>query len=154
MDKYTAMVDWLRGCPAMAGVLNFQAGKAKADTMQITTEGGDVQQSRKYIDGSEERSFNFVVAFYKPVLGNPYRPNTENHNITALLDVRALMDWIREQEQAHNYPAFPDGCVVDTVQTTHDEPVLAWVDTVNYSPPVAKYTVTIRATYMDYSRTI
>ena len=153
MSRYERMLEYLAQCPAMSGVFGFQAAKADGDTVQITTEGGDAQANRKFIDGSVEKHFDFTVAFFKPVIAAPYllSAGTDNANLEGVLDVQALIDWLDTQNAARNFPDFGEKCQVDSVKSMSNEPMLAWIDGEHYSPPIAKYTVTVRAEYIDYT---
>lgn len=156
MSRYQAMLDYLAECPAMAGVLNFQAAQADGNSIQITTEGGDSQNNRRFIDGSIEKRFDFTVAFFKPVISMPYNAaaGTGNANLEGILDVQTLIDWLEGQNAAGRYPDFGDKCQIDSIRSMSNEPVLAWIDGAHYAPPMAKYTVTVRAEYIDFTRAI
>ena len=70
-----------------------------------------------------------------------------------MLDVQELISWLDEQRYEGNAPDFGDQCVVDDVKSMNNEPVLAWVDA-QQAPPIAKYTVTVRVEYIDYTNSI
>lgn len=155
-NRYQAMLEYLKECPAMQGVLNFQAADAKSGTIQVLTETGDAQNNRRFIDGSEEKRFDFVVAFYKPVTAAGYVVDrgTANLNLEGLLDIDALIVWLGEQAGARHFPDFGEKTQVFGLHSLNNEPALAWIDGAHYSPPLAKYTVTVRVTYMDYTNAI
>lgn len=155
-SRYESTLRYLKTCPAMQGVLNFQAAEAGSDVIQVLTEGGDAQNNRSFIDGSVEKRFDFTVAFYKPVnhAGYVIDRGSANLNLEGLLDVQALIDWLGEQNTLRNYPDFGEKMQVDRVSSLNNEPVLAWIDGDHYSPPMAKYTVTVRVEYIDYSNAI
>ena len=155
-SRYEAMLGYLKQCPAMLGVINFQAADGQSDTIQVLTEAADAQNDRRFIDGSVEKRFDFTVAFYKPVTHAAYvlDRGSANINLEGLLDVQALIDWLDEQNAAQNYPDFGGKMRIDSVKSLNNEPVLAWIDSAHYSPPMAKYTVTVRVEYVDYTYAI
>ena len=156
MSRYEAMLEYLANCPAMEGVLNFQAAKAEGNAIQITTEGSDSQSNREFIDGSVEKRFDFVVAFFKPVIHIPYQTEkgAGNANLEGILDVQGLIDWLNIQNANRSYPNFGEKCQIDSIKPMSNEPMLAWIDSQHYSPPIAKYTVTVRVEYIDYTHAI
>lgn len=155
-NRYEAMLAYLAGCPAMEGVFSFQAGNAGSDTIQVLTEAGDAQNNRTFIDGSVEKRFDFTVAFYKPVNHTGYvlDMGTANLNLEGILDVQQLIDWLDAQNAARNYPDFGEKKQIDSVRSMNNEPMLAWIDGEHYSPPIAKYTVTVRVEYIDYTNAL
>lgn len=155
-SRYEAMLKYLAKCPALQGIFSFQASHAKGNTVQILTESGEAQNNRKFIDGSIEKRFDFVVAFYKSVntAGYVVDKGSANNNLEGLLDVQELIDWLEAQNRAGNYPDFGEGNQIDRVLSMNNEPLLAWIDGVHYSPPMAKYTVTVRVEYIDYTNSI
>ena len=155
-NRYEAMLVYLSRCPAMQGVFSFQAGQARSDTVQVLLEAGDAQNNRPFIDGSVEKRFDFTVAFYKPVNHTGYMPDkgAGNLNLEGILDVQQLIDWLSAQNAARNYPDFGEKKQIDSVRSLNNEPVLAWLDGEHYNPPLAKYTVTVRVEYIDYTNAI
>ncbi len=155
-NRYEAMLAYLSECPEMQGVLNFQAAEAGSGVIQVLTEGGEAQNNRKFIDGSVEKRFDFTVAFYKPVIHAGYivDKGEANLNLEGILNVHALIDWLEEQNAERNFPDFGEDKQIDSVRSMNNEPTLAWIDGAHYSPPMAKYTVTVRVEYIDYSRAI
>ena len=155
-SRYEEMLRFLKQCPAMQGVINFQAADAHGNTIQVLTEAADIQNERRFIDGSVEKRFDFTVAFYKPVTHSGYvlDRGSANLNLEGLLDIQALIDWLEEQNDKRNFPNFGEKKRVESVRSLNTEPALAWIDGEHYSPPLAKYTVTVRVEYMDFTRAI
>lgn len=146
------MLTWLSGCPALGSVFAFQAGMAGDGTTTITTEYAQ-GRGRAFIDGSYERTFDLVIAFYKSLIAGPYvaAQGTANKNLGDIVDAQSMIDWIDAQTTMPNFGA---KCAVDRVYALTDEPVLAWIDSEQYEPPLAKYTITVRVEYIDYTRAI
>lgn len=157
-DRYQATLAYLQRCEALSGVLNFQAFDYQhdGDIVQVVTQGSDSARNREFIDGSKECAFDLVVAFYKPQTVIPYDPaaGSGNASVQALLDVQSLIEWLDARNHAYDYPDFGDKKQVTRVWSLNSEPQLVWVDGEHYNPPLAKYTVTIRVEYMDYTYAI
>ena len=115
-NKYKAMLEYLKKCPAMQGVLNFQAAKAAGNGIQVLTEAGEAQNNRTFIDGSVEKRFDFTVAFNKPVSYAEYAINkgAGNINLEGILDVQRLIDWLEEQNTERNFPEFGERLQVES----------------------------------------
>ena len=70
-----------------------------------------------------------------------------------MADIQALIDWIQEQEDLHNYPNFGEDCLVEEISTTSENPHFDGIDE-QVSPPLAIYSVTIEIKYLDVSKVI
>jgi len=156
MDKYKTMIEWLRGCDLMDTVLGFQTVDAQDGAIRVLTIGSDAEGRRTYIDGSVLRRFDFTIEIYKSLSDVPVGSDLSlsNQNIDQILDVQGLIDWIDDQRSSGNVPNFGNGYTVESVTSLNDQPNMAWLDAVNYDPPLAKYTVTIRVEYIDFTRAI
>ncbi|MCR4622675.1 MAG: hypothetical protein K5663_11400 [Clostridiales bacterium] len=151
--RYAATLAFLKQCPALSGLLGFEA--AAGGNIRVLTQGTSAANNRKYIDGSEGRAFDFVIEFYKPLNTLPYiaERGEGNQNLKGVLDVQELISWLDDMRREGTEPDFGDKCVIDDVKSLNNEPVLAWVDT-QKTPPIAKYTVTVRVEYTDYTNSI
>ena len=151
--RYAATLAFLKQCPALSGLLGLNA--IAGENVRVLTQGSSRAENRHYIDGSEGRAFDFVIEFYKPLNTLPYiaERGEDNQNLKSVLDVQELSSWRDEQRYEGNAPDFGDQCVVDDVKSMNNEPVLAWVDA-QQAPPIAKYTVTVRVEYIDYTNSI
>lgn len=150
--RYEAMLTYLRGCPVLEGILAFQTGED--NTNRILTIGSDASSNKKFIDGSVGKIFDFTIEFYKELNRAPYADGMgeNNLNLGTLLDVQAMIDWLDEMQFENDLPDFGEDCVVDSIRSLSNEPLLAWVDSTAYPLPIAKYTVTVRVEYIDFSK--
>lgn len=156
VDKNQAVITYLSQCPKIQNSpLYFNFVNAKDDTNQFVTQSNDRFASKQYIDGSVLKIYSFTIIAYKSTadiavvktVGYP------NENILDMSDIQALIDWIKDQNELHNYPNFGDDCIVDEIYTTTDNPNFDGVDE-QVSPPLAVYSVTIEIKYLDLSKMI
>ena len=154
VDKNQAIIDFIIQCPAIQNSpLYFNFTQAEDGTNQVITLSNDRYASRTYVDGSVLKIYSFTIFTYLStaptavVKINGY----PNENLTDMSDVQALIDWLKEQEDIHNYPNFGDDCIVDELYTTTDNPTFNGIDE-ETSPPLAVYSVTIEIRYLDISK--
>lgn len=163
VDKNQAVIDFLITCPSIRdNPLFFNFLEAKDDNKQLVVTGNEKSLNVKYIDGSEEKRFTFTIIDYKSIayqaIVKPVQVGTSiveypNENVQEVLEVQSIIDWITEQEEAHNYPDFGDNCVIEEMRSLTENPNLNGVDT-NVSPALAKYSISIQIDYIDTSKTM
>lgn len=156
IDKNQAVIDYLITCPQIFNSpLYFNFIDAKDDTNQFLTTSNDTYANRPYIDGSVLRVYTFSIITFKSaadievVKASGY----PNENLSDMADIQALIDWVKEQEDLHNYPNFGEDCVIESIQPTTDNPAFNGIDT-ETSPPLAVYTTSIQIQYIDNSKKI
>lgn len=156
VDHYQSTLAFLKTCPAMAGVFSFQGIESSGSAIQVLTQAGEQTAVKTFIDGSKEKNFDFVVCFYRPISSMPYIPSvgTGNASLESLIDVQDLIDWLDEKSEKREFPDFGTNRSVSRIYSLNTEPQLLWIDSEHYNPPLAKYTVTLRVEYMDYSHSI
>lgn len=154
VDKNQAIIEYLLQCPTIYNSpLYFNFINASDDTNQIVTQATERYAGREYIDGSILKIYSFTIITYKStndiavVKINGY----PNENISDMAAIQALIDWIKEQEDLHNYPDFGENCIVDSIYTTTENPNFDGVDD-QVSPPLAVYSVTIEVQYLDVTK--
>jgi hypothetical protein len=153
MTKHQAMLEFLQTCPMIrANPLFFNFGKVENDAHQANTMSDDVSLHRPYIDGTELKRYTFHLDTFKSVAYNPVIPGLPDENMEDFENVQSLIDWINEQDDLKNYPAF-DQCVVDKMRSLYTKPELVGVDT-TLSPPMAVYRISIQIDYLDTSKQV
>lgn len=154
VDKNQAVINYLIQCPTIQNSpLYFNFINAEDDANQFVTLSNERYASKPFIDGTVMKVYSFTIILYKStadiavvkVDGYP------NENISDMSDIQALIDWISEQRELHNYPNFGNTCIIDDINTTTDNPNFDGVDD-QVSPPLAVYSVTIEITYLDVSK--
>lgn len=153
-DKNRAVLDYLIQCPAILNSpLYFNFIKAEDDTNQFITESNDVYTNTRYIDGSVLKVYTFTIITYKSIRDIPVAKYTgyPNENLSELFDAQALIDWIAEQEELHNYPDFGSECEMDSIRATSENPKFEGINE-EITPNLAIYSVSIEIRYLDNSK--
>lgn len=165
VDKNSAFIDYILQCPQIVdSPLYFNFINAKDNNTQIITNSDDRSISRPYVDGSVKRRYTFTIIQFKsitdipivkfPTIGTSTSESTfSNENVDDLADMQALIDWISEQEDLHNYPNFGDNCEIDEIRATTDSPRFDGINT-EINPNLAMYSIDIEIEYIDTSKVI
>lgn len=154
IDKNKAVLDFLISCPDIENSpLYFNFIIAKNNNKQFVTVNNDVVMNQPYIDGSVAKRYTFTLIDFKSVSYNPV-PKTLSYtdeNVDDMAQVQALIDWVNEQNDKHNYPNFGEKCSIDSMIALSDNPSLNSVDT-TLTPALAKYSITIQIDYLDNTK--
>lgn len=156
MDKNEQLVNYFLTCPQIKdSPLYFNFIKAEDSTTQILTDSNDIYAIRTYIDGSELKLYNFTIIMFRSVSPTAIAKVSgyTNENIVDLADIQALIDWVTEQNEIHNYPDFGENCIVQSIKSTTVNPIYSGIDT-EVSPNLAVYNVTFQIEYLDISKKI
>lgn len=133
-SRHDAVRDWLLQCPSIPK-LGFNFAVAKDESTYIVPTDTLL---RSYIDGTQERTYSFQLVRFLPVDFD----NAGNINMQEEMD--ALADWVTEQNDAGNLPAFPGGCVVQDVEVLDTEaPYVTPMD-----ENLAKYMIPFAVNYL------
>lgn len=154
IDKNQAVIDYIVQCPTIQNSpLYFNFINAEDDTNQFITLASERYINRGYVDGSVLKVYSFTIVLYKSAadIAVVKMSGYPNENISDMLAIQALIDWIREQEDLHNYPNFGEDCIVDSISTTTENPNFDGINE-EVSPPLAVYSVTIEIQYLDVSK--
>lgn len=155
-DKNQAVIEFLMGCPLIAeNPVYFNFTQAEDNSKSIITTASDKALSKPYIDGSVSRRYTFTIIDFKSIVDQalPTIPGYTSENVSDMMDVQSIMDWIEEQADAHNYPDFGDKCVIDDMRTATENPNLNGIDS-SIRPKLAKYSIAIIIDYLDTSKQI
>lgn len=153
-NKHQAVIDYLVTCPTIQdSPLFFNFINAQDGTNQFLTVSNDEYTSTKYIDGSVQKIYTFTILTFKSVndIEIVQIPGYKNENLSDMEDVQALIDWIQEQEEIHNYPDFGENCIVESIKTTTEEPNFDGIDE-QVEPNLAVYSTSIQISYLDISK--
>lgn len=153
-DKNQAIIDFLIQCEEIKkSSLYFNFINAKDANKQIITQSNDKSLNKFYIDGSVLKLYTFTVIAFTSVAPNPIpkSPNLVSENVKDLADVQRIIDWITEQNELHNFPNFGQHCEIEEMEALTENPNLNGIDNTT-SPPLAKYSLTIRISYIDSSK--
>ena len=156
IDKNQAVVEYIIQCPTILNSpLYFNFINAEDDTNQFVTQSNERYASRPYIDGSVLKIYSFTIITYRSTadIAVVKIDGYPNENVSDMSDIQALIDWIQEQDELHNYPNFGEECVIEEIHTTTDNPNFDGIDD-QVSPPLAVYSVTIEIQYLDKSKVL
>ena len=156
INKNQAVIDYIITCPTILNSpLYFNFINAKNDTNQLLTVSNDQYTNVSYIDGSVKRIYTFTILTFKSAadIAVVKASGYPNENLSDMHDIQALIDWIKEQEELHNYPNFGEDCIVESITPTTDEPNFDGIDE-QVSPPLAVYSTSIQIEYLDISKKI
>lgn len=153
MTKNEIMLAYVQRCPGI-NQLYFTAGEARAGNTQITAASVETAAQTAYIDGSRLRHLDYSLIWFRPISIVPVRnPATGQYNqpVAEVDDIQSIIDWVEERNAANDLPDFGEGYVVDSVSCLQAVPQLLGIDT-SYSPPMARYTFTLRVEFLDLTR--
>ena len=156
MDKNKAIIDYLLTCDYIKNnPLFYNFGKAEDGNRQIVTLANDIRVNTPFIDGSVRKRYTFTILDYKSVAYRAIvnREGASDENLENAFEAQQLMDWITEQSDIRNYPDFGIDCIIDNMTVVTDQPNMSGVDRA-VTPALAKYSISIRIDYIDYSKAI
>ena len=156
MDKNKAVIDFLVNCPQISqNPIFFNFINATDNDKQLVTVTNDKAINKNYVDGSVLKRYTLTIIDFKSIAYRaiPKVTDLTDENVEEFMDVQAIVDWITEQAELHNYPDFGEDCVIEDMRTTAENPNLNGVDT-SVTPALAKYSVSIQIDYLDLSKTI
>ena len=156
VDKTQAIIDFLLTCPTIANnSLFFNFLNAQDDSKQIITQANDTYTDKHYVDGTVLKQFMFTIIDFRSIAFQPIPKvsGLTSENVEEFIDVQGIIDWVREQAEARNYPDFGAECIIDDMTTKSENPNLDGVDT-SATPALAKYSITIQIDYLDTSKSI
>lgn len=161
MDKNKAVINFLLSCDYVRNSpLFYTLGQVEADNKQVVTLANDVSVNTPYIDGSVKKRYTFTLIDYQTVTPNAVITrevdNTNvpvSENLDNAFKVQQVADWVTEQSDLRRYPDFGSDCVIDDMVVVTDQPNLNGVDRA-VTPVLAKYSISIRIDYIDYSKAI
>ncbi len=156
VNKNQAIIDFLIQCDEIKGSsLYFNFINAKDTNKQIITQSNDKSLNQTFIDGSVLKRYTFTVISFMSVAPNPI-PKVEgmmDENVRDLVDVQSVIDWVTQQNEERNFPDFGEECEIEEIQALSENPNLDGIDN-STSPPLAKYSLTIRVEYIDHTKAV
>ena len=154
VNKHQAVINYIITCPTILNSpLYFNFINAKDNTNQVFTESTDTYTNRNYVDGSVEKLYTFTILTFKSAadVAVVKMVGYENENLSDMSDVQNLIECIKEQNEARNFPDFGEDCIIDSIETTTEEPKFEGIDE-QISPPLAVYSTSIQIKYIDISK--
>lgn len=164
VDKNQAIIEYLTdtstGCPKIiSNPTYFNFVDAKNNDKQLITLSNDKPAQKPFIDGSVLKQYTFTIVDYKSItyqaivkrFGINQGATYDNENVAEMFEVQDIIDWITEQNENRHFPNFGDDCIVEEITALTENPRLNGVD-ISVSPALARYSVSIRVTYLDISK--
>lgn len=155
VDKNKAVINFLATYPDIQKsplFVNFI--NASNDTIQFLTSSNDKRLNKPFIDGSVMKRYTFSLVISKSITDMAIAKDVlTNENLDDLADIQAMMDWINQQGEDHNYPDFGEECVIEEMHTTAENPSVDGINTA-ITPALCLYSLEIGIDYMDYSKAI
>ena len=140
-NRHLAVWNWLYENEDIKALF-FNFGRADSGDVILATSAAD-ELDKYYIDGSSLRHYDFSIIQYMP-MNQDVANNTEN--VEVIFDSEKLINWVKEQNRARNFPEFPDDCFIQNIK------VLQNVPTANQSNDTeAKYIFSCRIQYLQLS---
>ena len=141
MTKHDAMMEFFKPkIEELAGQLpGFNFSSSDPDAVAFVTNYSD-KIRKKYVRAAE-KEYTFSV-----IITKPYSGNTDDANLEAMNFAQAFMKWLDEQNNARNYPKFPENCQIKKMENLQNMPNLAGV---NMQEGLARYMIQCRLIYFE-----
>lgn len=145
MDYITPFIKWLLQSDYIkSNKLFLNAIEAQDNNVQIVTQQISENLITEYVDGSKKYTITFFINNYKSVSYNQLVKSMieGNENVTDVLDVQKIIEFVRDMQKQSNYPQFADNITVEKVYCQYKTPSTPAVDS-SLSPALAKFTIPI-----------
>lgn len=145
MDYITPFIKWLLQSEYVKNNKIFlNAMEAQDNNVQIVTQQIAENQVEHYVDGSKSYPITFSINNFKSVSYNQLVKTMleGNENVTDILDVSKIIEFVNEMESKDNYPVFADNIIVEKVYCQYNTPSTPAIDS-GLSPGLAKFTIPI-----------
>lgn len=110
-DFNTAIKDWLVKCPEIqADKLFFNFLNTSDGCRSLVTVSEEISED---VVGNKLGKYTFAIVAFEAMAGMALMYNADDISIAA--DFAKVNDWIREQDDIHNYPELDKGIVVDEI---------------------------------------
>ena len=151
MDKNKSMIDFIKQCRQLINnKLFFNFIQAKDNNKVFETISEDIAVREAYVDGSIMKRYTFTLLDFRSAVYQALvtTESYNNENVEDMYDVQGIIDWVKMKDDAKEYPDFGENCVIERIYALSETPSLNGIDT-TISPPLAKYSVSIRVEYLD-----
>lgn len=145
MDFVTPFIKWLLQSDYIKNnKLFLNAIEAQDNNVQIITQQIADNQVTEYIDGSKKYPITFFINNYKSVSYNQLVKSMieGNENVSDLLDVQKIIEFVRDMQKQSNYPQFAENITVEKVCCKYNTPSTPAIDS-SMTPAIAKFTIPI-----------
>lgn len=143
MDFVTPFIKWLLQSDYIkSNKLFLNAVEAADNNVQIVTQQIADNQIKDYVDGSKKYPITFFINNYKSASANRLVKSMleGNENISDMLEVSKIIDFVKDMEAQGNYPDFAENITVEKVYCQFKTPSTPAFDS---SSLLAKFTIPI-----------
>ena len=164
IDLNKRILDYIYECSVVEeNPMYFCVAEERDNSNQLLPSREQPRDAIEYVDGTVERTYRAEILMYKSVAYNPIVTEETssgkripsdiylNENIEDMEDGQTLIDWIKEQNDNRHFPDFGECCIIESVETTSNRPVLNGVNPTS-EPPLAQYSVGLVIKYLDTSK--
>lgn len=138
---HAALWKWFMGCASITRLFFNFSGTEDGDTA-IATSGDMLLED--YISGNQLRRYAFDLIRYLPAT---FAEN-DTGNVDMMEDIDSIVRWVQEQNDAGNFPQFPDGCTVESIEVLDDR--TGYVAATDQN--MAKYMIPFAIEYMQHRK--
>lgn len=145
MDFITPFIKWLLQSDYIKNnKLFLNAIEASDNNLQIVTQQIAENSITRYVDGSKSYPITFSINNYKSISYNQLVKTmlNGNENITDLLDVSKIIEFVNKMDEQGNYPLFSERITVEKAYCQYQTPSTPAIDS-GISPALAKFTIPI-----------
>lgn len=154
MDKYAMLFEYFRQCPQLKRMMSIAAQSEQGNTV-ILPQGASpaVQYQEKFdVGGWYECTVEPYPSVYEDFQINCYRwydvkdtnPPSFNDNVLTYQEVCDVCNWIKEQNEANNFPEI--GEMIVSIECNPFVPQIRYVDE---STNTVGYFITVRLRYVN-----
>ena len=164
VDVNKCILEYIYECPVVAeNPMYFCVAEEQDNSNQILPSREQPRDAIEFVDGTVERTYRAEILMYKSVAFNPIvtEETSEgkripsdvylNENMEDMVDGQTLIDWIKEQNDNRHFPNLGEWCIIESVETTSNRPILNGINP-ELDPPLAQYSVGLNIKYLDTSK--
>ena len=161
IDLNKRILDYIYECPVVEeNPMYFCVAEEQDNSNQLLPSMEQPRDAIEFIDGTVERIYRAEIFMYKSVVYDPIVTEETsagkkvpssiyiNENLEDMTDGQTLIDWIKEQNDNRHFPNFGEWCIIESVETTSNRPILNGVNS-ELEPPLAQYSVGLVIKYLD-----
>lgn len=145
MNFITPFIEWLLQSDYIRkNKLFLNAIEAADNNLQIVTQQVAENTITRYVDGSKSYPITFSINNYKSISYNQLVKTMldGNENITDMLDVSKIIEFVTEMNEQGNFPKFSDNITVEKAYCQYKTPSTPAIDSGTF-PALAKFTIPI-----------
>ena len=157
MDKIANLFDYFRQCPKLSDLWSIAATENIGVRVILPQGASPARQYRESIDSIGEYNCDiipypsvyedFQINCYEWYDENDSNPPQHNENVLSYDEVKAICDWISEQDAARNFPDIGENIV-----SIECNPFVPQIRYVNQVENTVGYFITVRIRYVNRAK--